>query len=241
VDLPTAVFELKDLPSLFKNQGDTLIKKGAGLNLKYQFGIKPLISDLKSLLLFQHHVAHREKELRNLQESGLRRKVVVFSGSASSQKNRLINSSLYSKYAELTRTTQVKKWGFVEYKPSSYPVTDAQLRRLAMRAVLGLTIDFSTAWNVIPWSWLVDWCSNVGDFLIANRNLVPCTHGQVLVMEHKKTEVTARDAGGHHKMTPWKCVRETKTRKPVSASLSAQLPFLSGRQLSILGSIKALR
>jgi hypothetical protein len=241
VDLPTAVFELKDLPSLFKSQGDTFYKKAASYNLKYQFGIKPLISDLKSLLLFQHHIAKRERELRKLQESGLRRKVEVFTGSAHETHDRQVNSSLYSKFAKMNRVTTVRKWGFVEYRPSSYPLTDPQLRRLAMRAVLGLTIDFSTAWNLIPWSWLVDWCSNVGDFLISNRNIVPCTHGQVLIMRHIKTEVHARDTGGHHSMTPWKCVRETKTRQPVSASLSAQLPYLSGKQLSILGSIKALR
>lgn len=35
----------------------------------------------------------------------------------------------------------------------------------AIRETLGLTPNFSLLWEVIPWSWLIDWFSNIGDVL----------------------------------------------------------------------------
>lgn len=242
VDLPIYLWELKDIPGLLKNEGDDLIQKLAVNNLKWQFAIKPLISDLTALLNFSDEVDKRQKELDSFFESGLRRKRDLYRGSSTTVTNTITQSG-YDHYfvVESQVSTRSRSWGFVEWFPSDITIMKGDRRELARKCVLGLTIDFSTAWNAIPWSWLIDWCSNVGDLLTASRNLVGAVHGPVQIMEHIKTDAL-------HKTTSWPGVApgawslETKRRTSiVNVPISAQLPILSLRQISILGSIAVTR
>lgn len=40
----------------------------------------------------------------------------------------------------------------------------------------------ATAWELCPWSWLIDWCTNYGDIIAATRNAIPVTYSNVAVM-----------------------------------------------------------
>jgi hypothetical protein len=59
---------------------------------------------------------------------------------------------------------------FTYYLPTGYD-SRAELARIASLAdkLLGTSITPETIWNVLPWSWAVDWFTNAGDVL-ANIN-----------------------------------------------------------------------
>lgn len=241
VDLPIAVYELRELPSLLRREGGGWIRRLASLNLKYHFGIKPLVNDIVNLLNFSDEVDKRQKELDALHNGGLRRRRNLWSGAITGSTNRTVHSGeKFLIHCQNSVATRARVWGFTTWKPDGTRLMKGDQRALARQAVLGLTIDFATAWNAIPWTWLIDWCSNVGDVLIANRNIVGAVHGPIQIMELiESTAICTIDHPAVQKAS-WELV--TKTRRTVTnVPISAQLPILSLRQLSILGSIGVTR
>lgn len=248
VDLPIFVYELRELPQLFQREGGDWLRKLASLNLKYHFGIKPLVNDLFALLSFSDEVAKREAELNALASSGLRRRRHLWSGSVTGSTSRAFQSLGFNTGTRVVpKTTMSRVWGFVEWFPQNPKLMKGDRRDLAKKAVLGLTVDFSTAWNAIPWSWLVDWCSNIGDILVANRNIVGAYHGPVRIMETTTTHgsfpqsLTVELSSYRNRAGPFEFRTTTKTRRTATPSVSAYLPILSNKQLSILGSIGVTR
>jgi hypothetical protein len=127
-------------------------------------------------------------------------------------------------------------------------VTDDEKLKLARKIVWGFnTIDAASLWNAMPWSWLFDWFGSVGDFLDAHRNGVPCEATEVCVM----TNVEIRGNNIEYLSNPWgakvvpywKPIHVRKNRD-VASGLTApsfHLPFLSGKQLSILSALAITR
>lgn len=254
IDLPAFFGEFMDLPNLVRKAGDGLITKLADANLKVQFGVLPLVGDATVLLDFVDHVDKRLAELRALQRSGLRRTRTLFRGSTSVLPGAevFLNSSPAQVIVKgkHQRTTDVRAWGHVKWFPTGdFPTTDRTKLILARKAVLGLTKGDPAAsvWEVIPWSWLVDWYVNVGTFLNAQRNTVPCTHSVPEIMRTKSTVsthwiTTSADFPGAFPVGSIIRTKKTsKTRRTATVSLSARLPVLSLRQLSILGSLLVLK
>lgn len=245
VDVPTAVGELADLPLLIKKLGDKFFEKVSELNLRYQFGIKPLVNDLVNLGRFQDATNKRVKELERLKSRGFRRSIGIGTYEASDQRNIVAQSVDVYLQNTIYRTTTEKVWGFVKWTPmADFPQTDAEMRKLAREAVLGLTFDGSTAWNLIPFTWLADWCGNVGEFLTAQRNIVPAVPSSVEVMRTRKTRTWSYQWGpapwnGVY-MSPFECSQVSKSRRTADPAYNAHFPFLNMREMSILGSIGLL-
>jgi len=252
VDVPVALAELRELPALVKKFGDGLLKNIADGNLRYEFGIKPMINDLKGLLNFQKQFDNRMKLYKKLQTSPMCRKSgPLYNATVEGSGGRVTAHSAHPllTFSGTIRTmTQREYWGYCNWTPSEAllkaPKSDEQLAALARRAVLGLTLDASTVWNLVPWSWLVDWFSNVGEFLENQRRIIDvypdnpaicfrATHTAILTIDapdYGMTGVTVEQ------------VTHYKNRTRVSAALpSAYLPLLTGRQVGILSSLAALR
>lgn len=243
VDLPIAVWELREIPELLREEGNKIVRGLAAGHLAVEFGIKPLISDLKNLLNFSDEVAKRQRELERLAEGGLRRKRDLWSGSSTAGPTDIIAQSGdgLTLHIDTYKTTQRRIWGFVVWKPDNPKLMKGDARALARKAVLGLTVDFSTAWNAIPWSWLVDWCSNVGDILTATRNIVGATHEPIQLMTQTTTTALALRPNSVI-VSPGGWIEESKKRRTVVyVPVDVQLPVLNARQLSILGSIGVTR
>lgn len=242
VDLPLYLFELKDIPGMLRNEGDTFLRSAAHANLSWQFGWAPLLNDLKNLFDFHDQVEKRSAELRNLYDSGLRRKRKVWSGVHHYSETRYLQSDGMFIPARYDTACAIEHIGFVKWFPTTLPPrSNTELRSLARRAVLGLTIDLSTAWNAIPWSWLVDWCSSTGDFIAAHRNIIPAEHGPIQMMRHSAFEANTKIHQYNPNISDHYLWVEGKERHIVTPTISAHLPFLSLRQLSILGSIGVTR
>jgi len=260
VSAPVYIGELRDLPHMIKGAGDFLIKlrhaKGRWhrqqlLNnatpsqyLSYQFGWKPLFNDLRSLLTFQDTVDKRVNELQRLfAKGGLKRRLDnLGSGSNHSEVTQTISSVLGDlTRARLSKDTTVSMWGTVRWRPAFVPKMrdNASLRKLAHKAVFGLSIQAEDAWNLMPWTWLADWFSTCGDYLAASNNRIPSSPQSVCIMTNTKTTLRWRRSesswvqGGNSYAT-----LETKQRNVPGVVLpTVDIDFLSLRQLSILGAL----
>lgn len=245
VDVPAFVGELKDLPQLLQLEGGIYLK-AAKTYLGTQFGWKPLVNDMLSFMNFTDEVRKRTQELQKLKQGKLVRKRKVFNESNTVGGSTWPLNSLGGAVAgRWTAVTKVRRWGYVKWRTTAdLPETDADMQALARRAIFGLNLNPASAWELIPWSWLVDWAVNVGDLLNAGRNLVPAYPEVVCVCQetvtdeeyeiiHTSQEITCSDI--HNKYT-------TKSRsRHFPYNLDATLPFLSTRQMSILGSIGVTR
>lgn len=265
VSLPVFGVEMRELPHLVKQTGSFLnkwhraarsnklgdLKKSlspkelANANLALQFGWKPLISDLKKLLDFQGAFDKRMDELNRLsQGQGLKR-----SHSEGTKTSSYYDDSIaLQTYLELIRAhenreSSVRRWSSVRWKPSNAILgkSNQDLRRIATRHFYGLDKSqlIQNVWNLIPWSWLVDWFAGVDDLLGASNNSLAHSP-KVCVMTH--SQETRTYSVYYIKFDRVSCSDgrlqlEHKQRYVAGSSVSASLPILSGRQLSILGSL----
>jgi hypothetical protein len=247
VDIPVAMAELRELPSLIKGWGENIFKRIAAGNLTLEFAIKPLVSDILSMCNLVSIVEKRVEEIQQLMQSGLRRKRNLGRYSSSDTLSISMQTGVNTQLnlsTSTNRMTQVKVWGFVEYKPTAIlkSLRNDEIVTKARNAALGLYLDGYTAWNLIPWSWFVDWFFNFGDWLSIQRNEIPVSISEPLIMKeyftllrHRKTNTSA------HWPSQFSTSLLTKTRAKSSASISTKMSLLSQRQWSILGSLAVLK
>ncbi|UJQ85804.1 MAG: putative maturation protein [Leviviridae sp.] len=260
VDLPVAFAELRELPDLIRSVGSAIlkgrqpfIKKAAGSYLAYEFGWKPLINDLADLLDFSDHFSKREKELRSIFEGGgvKRRRdyedliVTQITPSDTVYSNGTI---IRQRSNKLTRR---RIWGTTRWIPDSTklaPRTSRDYRILARKTVLGLGVHPAALWQAMPWTWLVDWYGSMGDYLEAHRNSVPAIHLHGCVMTMTETyDHRSRPNGidaNTATVTGGTCTTYRVTKRRAlqnNPTIGAYMPFLSNRQVSILGALSVVR
>lgn len=249
--LPVFLFELHELPRLVLIEGRSILKRFANANLAWQFGWTPLLSDLRKMFNFQDAVAKRVNELERLQsKSGLKRRAQLktWDDSTGNSSQVTVESFLSLVYAKYQDQKHRECWGTVRWVPTpgaSMPSTDLERLRLARKMVLGFGPGqiLANIWEGLPWSWLIDWFSNVGDFIEATNNSIAMPMGTCCLMYHSTSTRTYRIVSKPAWVTcspgAPQAYREAKQRFAVAASPSVNfsLPFLTGRQLSILGSL----
>lgn len=254
--IPQFIGELKDVPNLFRARAAGLHAKrpkfgstAGGTYLQWKFGWEPLIRDLQNFLNGQNLVDKRVKELQNLYlNGGISRRLRLSSGSGHGDGTLTILSFpptfiIKGRYSRITKGSQ---WGSVKWVPTAVPkdMSNESLRKLARDAVFGVGgVHISDVWELLPWSWMVDWSSNIGDWLQSRRNRIPVVPRDICIMQYRETKGswTRADqetwlAGGGGTT-----LLETKERFMGVDSLSASIPFLNGGQLSILGALVAAR
>lgn len=251
VDLPVSLLDMKVGIQSIQHAGESLIRRVARHNLNYQFMISPLVGDIVKMMDIQDQVARRIKEINRLYDkNGLRRTVSHGSWSATAIDTSLTVQSVYDVIRVAARWTTTKtcrthvRWA-PQSKVSLRPPPSV-ISAWANRATRGLTVDMSTLWELTPWSWLVDWFGNVGDYLIAQRNIVPARLIGVYPMTHTRTEFSFPAKSTIIRSRPTTIsagtrIRESKTRSIGAVTLDAHFPFLSGRQVGILASLGAAR
>lgn len=244
VDIGVNILELADITQLIRDQGNSLIKQLAGNNLKLQFGLLPLISDVSKIVNFHDQTVRRVVEITKLQDSnGLRRTVTLDTLSTTEKRTVFWDGGFTSVNHDFKGTRVIR--GHVRWLPqadfSKMPAQELVGR--ARRAVQGGTLDLSTLWEGIPFSWLIDWGWNIGGFLKTTRNIIPASCDGVSLMEHTRTEVVVPQMrNGGDTMSAGKVTRIQKKRfVNVPAIPVAHFPFLSGKQMGILSSLAVMR
>ncbi len=257
IDLPVFAVEMREIPNLlFKKTSDTGRDIASG-RLSLEYGWKPLIRDIQAAFDFAGALSRRVKELKALRTSGLRRKRSLWKGSnVYTVDEQVMNHHGMSIYYKGNRVALQEVTGFVKWVPSGLPQrllglpsdNDEEIQAQAAQALLGFSntvVDASTLWEVLPFSWLLDWFGNTGDYLAASRNIVQALPTKIAIMNNYRLVEQCRlraggDVGyGFATVNNDYFVREhtTKSRTPASLTLSAHLPFLTERQVMILADI----
>jgi hypothetical protein len=173
-NLAQTLGELRELPlSLIKlgkngppkprkiNPGDTF--------LGIQFGLVPLISDIKALYETQKNMGKKLAQLRRDNGKFVRRRVGL--GYTESISNVLTNGiAVFPTHAAHShsqihdQSSSTSKYWFSGRFRFYLPELDENYwpDRL-VRNLYGANVDAELLWELTPWSWLADWFANVGD------------------------------------------------------------------------------
>lgn len=253
IDLPVALAELRDLPDMVKRGGETAAEKFAHGTLQREFGYAPFLSDLRKLFSFKDKVQKRVELLSKFKDGPMLRKTKLYDSSVQGtipSDRTVVTANFGSLSATVTSITTVRRYyGYVTYTPNadmSKLIGDSDaLRAKATEIIGGLTVDASTIWQGMPWSWLADWFGNLGDYLEAHRNLLPLKADTPRICGPIETTVTLRLNGNAITgplSTTYVHKRRGASRSLVSAAFpSADLPFLTKRQVDILASLYVTR
>lgn len=248
-DLVEIPKQLKDVGKLIKNPKSLLsAREIANQNLAIRFGWLPLVKDVQDLLNLQSSIHQRVGELNRLySETGLHRRIHLGKAGAEKKQSNVTISSFtgVSCVADIKQFTQGERWASVRWKPTSVPKhnpSDSERIRQARKLVSGMTIEglLNGLWEVIPWTWIVDWFTDIHGYAMTWSNTVPALPYSACVMQHTKTK-TDVDA---HTPVGSACtggggtiIYETKERFVGGASVNAFLPFIGEDRLSILSSL----
>lgn len=180
-DASTAVAEIirEGLPTITGLQllKDRRASSIGGEYLNYQFGIKPIVSDIKDLAKALRTQDKVLKQLRRDSGRLVRRSVdfptereVILSDQIAGNVATSFSgfsmplSGITSRHA-IKEQTRWFSGAFTYHLPDSSELDG--FARLAAEAdkLFGVVPDVADLWNLMPWSWLVDWFVNVGPVL----------------------------------------------------------------------------
>jgi hypothetical protein len=273
VSVPTFVGELRDIPGLFRDYGRSIFKQIARLHLEWRWAIKPLMRDLTKMCEFAAVANAKAMDIKRLSEGGvLRKRVGLSQQSIFVDGGQVILNSVGALiFAQKTTTYTSKVWGTARWKlhPSAtlprvhrwtktgrikaFGRTSAFLD-LAHNMTIGRTSYeyLTTAWELLPWSWFVDWFTNFGSVIQGANNTIPMTWSNLCLMRTltSRTEYSVRTGPPSD---TWATVvgpnYQEQVRKERYASVApigppvvpTLVPLLNGKTWSILGSIAILR
>jgi hypothetical protein len=260
--------ELRDLPKMIRDLGRFKLNKkpiygykpGQGLAKEWvslNFGWAPLVGDLLKLTDIFLGLDDRQKEIDRLYSgSGLKRRVQLgtIEGGAFFDAD-FPPGQIPWKIMIATGRGSCKQWAVVKYKPAVNPKTGFPIHRPDIyhmrQALLGLNSvsAIASAWELLPWSWFIDYTANVGAWLGSRTEGHLFTLERACIMQHFTQEIKCEGQSytddWHNTVVLDEFVmkRETKHRFPIIPGVlpTIRFPVLSGGQLSILGSLAFLR
>jgi hypothetical protein len=235
--------------------------------LNYVFGVAPTISDFKALMSAIKHTSKTVQQYQRDSGRNVRRrrslepvkKVQATSNIAlpSNGQNRLFgwdNMSVSAGSVNLTETWSIRTWfsGAYTYHLSDDTSLIGRFQRYEQEAnlLLGTRITWDTIYNLTPWSWLLDWFTDIGG-IIANASYLG-SDGLVLrygyLMNHVKYRAvyslpTGADMSGA-KTGPISNTLEIESKERVRATpygFGTLLDGLSTKQWAILGALGLTR
>jgi hypothetical protein len=247
VDIPVEVLQIGELTRLIRKRGNDLWAELGKENLRFQFMIKPYVEDVMKLLKFHEHVARRVKELKRLNgPRGFRKTVKLDSWRRVDNVTITWSSAgavIFDIPTPIERTFEIKGHARWKTPADMSKITEVELVMQAIRAVGGLTIDSATVWELIPWSWLIDWGYNVSAFFYANRNIVPAYLDSLSIIKHEVASANVPSRKNKdHRFNGGNYTIERKERIPTAAGFpTAHFPFLDGFKVGILASLYVTR
>jgi hypothetical protein len=246
--IPLFVFEFKDFPHMLRQAGDVLNKKISASSVPHgylasHFGWRPLASDLSSLFDLAKLINGQMNFLRRL-ESGSRFRRTLFNGHVSTadsviQDGFTFDGWRYTATERITRNDRV--WFTAKAKLITPLPTGTDVRSLSARQALGLTANPAAIWDFLPWTWLIDYFGNVGDFMQANVGLVQTSVTDMCIMHtqsHQAIHVNGRSDigvtfGPYHGQT----VAKRRAVFGLPIPFLGTRPFLGTGQKLALGSL----
>lgn len=256
--IPLFLFEFKDFPEMLRHAGRVLMRKASasdypGTYLAVHFGWAPLVSDVRNLFNLAKLTDNRMKYLARL-KGGTKVRHTLFSGLTGTTSTPTAYESLpawpehWLYTANIETRTSSRVWYTVnaELAPGyTLPTVPGDFRALTARQSLGLTSNPAAVWEFLPWSWLVDYFSNVGDFLQAVHGQVMTKTSRMNIMHSTEIVVThsnQRCVAGVQASAYFGRVTD-KRRHPVSNPIPmlSSRPFLGAAQVFALENLVTAR
>lgn len=173
--IPVALKELVDVSTMFKLAASSFASYVGASYLNYKFGWTSFVRDVQTLHAITKTIESRIKEYKSLNEhGGVRRKIKLGRKRVNySESNRLINSTYSTTVrADVTGYWQCQVSGTVRWrwKPGFDVALDKlEAFNLAVAKVFDLgELDSQTMWNLIPFSWLVDYFVDVNSYFASH-------------------------------------------------------------------------
>lgn len=251
--------DLIDLPKMLRDAGNLIGRPKSGMSSKEvanhylcaQFGWVPLIDDLKQLLDFQNNVLKRTNELKRLYAAGGLRRRIAFKDDHQSGKGEYRYSMPGAGcYVVANYNIDVirRSWATIRWKPVNPPdhtPSDVYMNTVARQAVSGLTVEGMAKglWQVLPWTWLIGWFTNVGKYALLYSNTVPASHSEACFMSESRRIYVANGVASigllKNGVVHTGAASTTEKTRIVSGSVTPgfSMPFLDMFRLSILGAL----
>jgi hypothetical protein len=241
--------------------------------LNVVFGWKPFVKDLQGMYNLWKSLDKQMAQIVRDNGKGIRRKAKLkteqdMTSESKSYTIPFVNlysapgwvggSPAYTHWSTQTRWTE-EVWFSGSYRYYIPDVGSSQWTRRAKLALFGALPTPELVWEVMPWSWLIDWFTNVGDVVSnASTNAVDnLVSDYAFVMRkvtyQKDANVTTYMPGVSHgdpytigRLVPAVSASVNSTQKWVLKSrsgggnpfgLGLQLSALTGHQLSILAAL----
>lgn len=254
-ELPKMIFEAGKYlsnPSRYAKQYKTYANTFLGV----KFGWIPLVEDINKLLNLQSEILRRQKQINELYSGrGLRRKITFGEENVSTMGSTSYALAGAANYIGMSYSIDEKRktWATIRWQPVfNFPSYrhDVLTNELIRRVVSGATIEgtLKGAWDVIPWTWLLGWFTNVGDMLLAYSNTIPATHGAVCLMRSSEVKVTGGNPSyvgciqPQLKVTGANIARAYKTRTASNTfTPGVGIPYMDISKLAIVGALFAQR
>lgn len=178
VSVPVMTLELIEGATLLGSLRNTVLANVGSAWLTKVYTIDAMKSDIRKLANITSAIESRIREFNSLvQKGGLRRKKVKLwkAATTGSEQTATIWSQASTTFSGRAKPSfKTKIWGSIRWLPKrDSPVDLTKLANAndAMRIILDLqTPDASTIWEAIPFSFVADYFSNIGDVLQALEN-----------------------------------------------------------------------
>lgn len=162
------IYEIKEvlsLTSIFKLKTNNFAKEGSDRWLAFNFGIKPLIDDIKAIYDILANLNMRINRWNEMCETSETLNVHAKLSEDLQEVNFTSYGGPYNNIKnEITGTFYHKIVGHTYFKPQ--PISDIDQMKLHL-SLTGLNNPLSVIWEAIPYSFLVDWVYGVSDMIEA--------------------------------------------------------------------------
>ncbi len=250
VDVPVFLSELRDLPHMAKEAFASRSKKkpptqGHNSVLEWNFGWEQLYRDIVELFNFTKHVDSKVATFKQLASKGWCSSgpVNIWSDSAEATGSLVTFHSTEGTVQGYYHTRTIgRRWGsarWIVQDPNTFPRTAKDQAALAGQIVHGWRLSPATVWQALPWSWLVDYFVNIGDYLEATRNTIGAELDGGCCMTHFETCVSqiVTVCPTWFSVRPGSLTVHWKERSVGNVGIQANVGFLSPRRLVNLVSL----
>lgn len=258
LSLPVAIAELRDLPKTYRSIAGYLRNPKSitnshgfgGSYITWNFGIAPMIGDIQKLIDFAGNVERTRKRLQDLYDGdGMQRSGSLDQGSRMTTTfGTLFQTDVGYTQGNIVKFTEKKMWYSARWKPTTRPPDGGNegMLKLARKVAFGVNgpPSLEDIWNLLPWSWLMDYFINLGDVLGAGRNSVPATCVSCCVMTQTETSEKYIPTVGQTygaSLTKYASSKYRTVMGGTTPNNVGHIQTLDAYQLSILGALALTR
>lgn len=222
--VPVAIKEMVELGSMFNLAAKSFAEFAGGVYLSYRFGWKAFVADLVTLHGIMKELEARIRDYNHLLQHGHTRKRMrldYYTDRYTTSNYAFHSTGGHFVYGRLDHHISMETWGSVRWSvvgENPIPVDELARFNLAVRNVFDIeALDAPTMYELIPFSWLLDYFSNIGDVLHSQVLQYVVQPSDICIMRHytHKVVATPTSVPQYCSVTPGFYLRERKTRDVV--------------------------